>query len=585
MAVINMRMPELEENNGPVQLTDSAPYLYRQAPIITEKLSDKLIGGTYAFNQLVENGNFSDATGWSAQEPSRSSLTIVNGVAQVTLTVTPASLARPALKIANDGEMLAVTGHVYFLAFDARCDGANVSELYVRSNAFGNTYVSGLSASWARFILVKKATSANPIVFYIGCGNAANLSVGESMFYRNLVIHDLTQMFGAAIADYLYNLETATPGAGVAWFRNLFPADYYAYNAGELISVKTSAHKMVGFNQFDPSASYTIGGNYRYIDVPYGKHAVMWITLKDKDTSVDATGCYLGFVSTKDNTPVAYVWTVSNGVVDNRDSRHQNVSVNGVTGVLCPYVFVYPQSIETFEKLIQRFEICVNISDPSKNGTYEPYEEHVYPLDNDLELRGIPKLDAENNLYYDGDVYESNGTVTRKYGIVDLGTLSWIYDAAVPRFYSTDINMVVKRPSNNLVIANVLANGYVTDTFEGLYSTRKTNLTAAVGNTGTLSVINTAYTNANAFKTAMAGVYLVYELADPTTESAVPVTDPQDAGYTEQYIDERAVPVPVGHETKYFDMIQNVVIPMALPMYDDDGGVVIPMALPPNVEE
>jgi len=37
-----------------------------------------------------------------------------------------------------------------------------------------------------------------------------------------------------------------------------------------------------------------------------------------------------------------------------------------------------------------------------------------YPLD-DIELRGILKLDGSNNLYYDGDTYESNGSVTRKY--------------------------------------------------------------------------------------------------------------------------------------------------------------------------
>lgn len=39
-----------------------------------------------------------------------------------------------------------------------------------------------------------------------------------------------------------------------------------------------------------------------------------------------------------------------------------------------------------------------------------------YALDSSLVLRGIPKLDANNKLYYDGDVYESDGTVTRLYG-------------------------------------------------------------------------------------------------------------------------------------------------------------------------
>ena len=68
-------------------------------------------------------------------------------------------------------------------------------------------------------------------------------------------------------------------------------------------------------------------------------------------------------------------------------------------------------------------DTCVHLTwSGYRNGEYEPYEKHSYPLDSTLTLRGIPKLDANNNLYYDGDTYESDGTVTRKYGIVDLGT-------------------------------------------------------------------------------------------------------------------------------------------------------------------
>ena len=40
-----------------------------------------------------------------------------------------------------------------------------------------------------------------------------------------------------------------------------------------------------------------------------------------------------------------------------------------------------------------------------------------FPMNFDLELRGIPKLDANNVLYYDGDEYDGNGTVTRKCGV------------------------------------------------------------------------------------------------------------------------------------------------------------------------
>jgi len=48
---------------------------------------------------------------------------------------------------------------------------------------------------------------------------------------------DLTEMFGQTKADEIYNMEQQTAGSGVAYFRSLFPNDYYAYNAGTLTTV------------------------------------------------------------------------------------------------------------------------------------------------------------------------------------------------------------------------------------------------------------------------------------------------------------------------------------------------------------
>ena len=58
-------------------------------------------------------------------------------------------------------------------------------------------------------------------------------NAGDSVSYDDLVLFDLTEMFGSTVADYIYSLEQANAGEGVAYFRNLFPQYYYAYNAGE----------------------------------------------------------------------------------------------------------------------------------------------------------------------------------------------------------------------------------------------------------------------------------------------------------------------------------------------------------------
>ena len=75
---------------------------------------------------------------------------------------------------------------------------------------------------------------------------------------------DLTQMFGSTIADYVYSLEGNNTGAGIAWFRKLFPNPCYAYDAGTLMSVNTSAH-IIGNRQYNLNASVVLNG-WPYLD-------------------------------------------------------------------------------------------------------------------------------------------------------------------------------------------------------------------------------------------------------------------------------------------------------------------------------
>ena len=76
---------------------------------------------------------------------------------------------------------------------------------------------------------------------------------------------------------------------------------------------------------------------------------------------------------------------------------------------------------------------------------------------------------------------------------------------------------------------------------------------AAIGLSGQILIADESFSDTDALKTAMSGVYLVYELADPTTETADPYQNPQivDDFGTEEYVDARTVPIPAGHVTQY----------------------------------
>lgn len=180
----------------------------------------------------------------------------------------------------------------------------------------------------------------------------------------------------------------------------------------------------------------------------------------------------------------------------------------------------------------------------------------TYPFDISKELRGIPKI-VNNKIVYDGDIYTSDGKITRKYGIVDLGTLTWQYDSSKLRFVGA---LTTAKPSDDdFVIQNLLSYEYVTMAFNPLYVDTSYNKVIAISNTSNISIRDTTYTDASTFKTAMSGVYLVYELDTPTTESAEPYQNPQRSvtDGTEEFTDygvsseTRDMSIPVGHNSTY----------------------------------
>ena len=178
-----------------------------------------------------------------------------------------------------------------------------------------------------------------------------------------------------------------------------------------------------------------------------------------------------------------------------------------------------------------------------------------YPLDPNLELRGKFKLDANNNLYAEGDIYPPSGEVSRRFSEpLDLGTLNWIKSEG-EFFITTDPLMADMPYGFKLICSRYSTFGggpWMTMPDKNVADAKTTGFSSVFGR---VLVHDTTYSSSTAseFKTAMSGVYLVYELATPTTEQADPYANQQIVSPlgTEEYIDTRDVPVPVGHETKY----------------------------------
>ena len=504
---------------------EKMPYLYRVSGggvEVGKVEADEIVGGTVAWNQLA----ILPATG------TQNGITITNN-ADGSLTIDGTATAESNFAPIKSPWF---NGHVYYVAGFPTGTKA-YAQLYKDSTWKENK-------DWRTFD-IKKITStvdANTVFFshYIPNGTAFN----NVKYYP--MVFDLTQMFGTTIADYIYSLETATAGAGVAVFRKLFPNAYYPYNAGELMHVSgVSEHVMTGKNLL-PS-----------------------ISASETKNGVTATLLSDGSIRFSGQASANAVWNLARNVlILPSGTYYSNLTANNVTVTVFKIVdgtataiknggglFTLTEETSVFLRLSVSNGTSVNtvvypqIEIGSTATAYEPYEKHTYPLDSSLTLRGLPKLDASNNLYYDGDTYESDGKVTRKYAVVDLGTLTWEAWTGYAGVYSTPLTSNCKTMPNNNTLPNWIAPIYKTVIGTDISSNNKT-----IGQLHQtyLVVHDDSYSTASDFKTAMNGVYLVYELATPTTENAEPYAEYQHVtnGGTEEYVSTGIV--PVGHNTKYY---------------------------------
>ena len=388
---------------------DSVPYTFRASGgyiDLCDRATDKIVGGTIVWNQLVDTGT--------------TSVTVPNG----------------------------------------------------------HKYAAKISGSWT--------VAASD-------GTALSVGSGDQVF-------DLTQMFGSAVADHVYALEQANTGAGVLWFRKLFPKDNYAYNAGELLSVNVSAHNTVGFNAYNHATGTArlLGGNQYQITGTYSAVSYTDVSGNSETLTIDGNG---KFTPTSNGT-----LTVTGGSAD---------------------------------------DTCVHLVwSGYRNGDFEPYRKQSYVLDSSLTLRGIPKLDANNRLYYDGDTYASDGTVTRKCGEYT--------------FTGSETQIIDWTSGGGITYVAIKVNGV--SAASGTCVWNDPAVCSAMTTGGQYFYLISSM-NAAAVKTYLQNhtVKAIYRLATATVESAAPYVNPQiiDDFGTEEYVDyaysqgTRDVAVPVGHETQY----------------------------------
>lgn len=497
-----------------VGVTDTAPYNFRTSGgslDVGERMKlKKLVGMTLGWNQLSYNPNFSSTDGWTGTDGAVSVADNVAYISKATsgyISFSHTSLrsftAKAGHKFLITGLFQVSSGKIYLLP-----TGASAGGLFTFTNASTEKRIS---------IIWSPATDATCTMgarFYATTQGTTETITGT---VKKFCCFDLTEIFGATIADYINTLENGTAGAGVAWITRYLPkltAGYYAYDPGSLQSVRVSARKAVGFNAYKHSAGTAklVGGMQYQI-----------------------TGDYTALSFTPDGGTAAAISPDASGKF-----TPEGDGILSVTG----------GSKDT----------CVHLVwDGEKDGEFAAYSETTYALDGEVELRGIPALDENNNLVADGDEYKPDGTGTRKYWFIDLGAnkLDWTYDSSAPaKAFKAALD--VKTPASNNDAPKLMAIGYRPASIAEITADLTLDNVIGVYN-NTLWIRNLSYSDAASFAEAMSGKILLYEMETATTLSADPYAEDQivDNWGTEELVDAgieagtRDVAIPCGTESWY----------------------------------
>jgi len=532
----NLTSGNAEQLVSTVGVSDNAPYTFRttggSADVGNRMNLNKIIGASVAWNQLIP------ILGSSASKTQNNCTFTDNrdGSYSVSTTEEGAS-AQTSMTIMN---LPLLANHIYL--FTGSPSGSTGDNYFIYSSAT-NSIINGGK-------LVKK-TSDETAGLNIVVKSGTIISTAVKFVPQAI---DLTLAFGSIIADYIYSLGNSS---GIAYLRSygFLTKPYYAYQSGSMESVCVSSHDEVGFNQwdeewevgqFDPStgnptsATTAIRSKNLIRILPNATYYMKFPTgVSTRLFYCDENG---NMISTSTPTPNSTFTTPSDA---------QYMKFHTSTGYGATY----------------NNDICFNLSwDGERDDEYEPYDLHSYALDSDVTLRGLYKLDANNNLYADGDIYESDGTVTRRLAEVSLnGTeAGWTeYTVGGHRwFFCGDVL--------NGVISGSNVNPW------GIVS--KYNMYKSIGNSTDLSSVadwsvsiqpsyariwvrDDSYGTFDAFKTALSTnpLKVVYLLDAPTTESADPYQLTQicnDFG-VESFADypvsqnTRDVEIPVGTDSYY----------------------------------
>lgn len=366
--------------------------------------------------------------------------------------------------------------------------------------------------SWITSPLGEHSDGGDFGVFRLVTDSDGNQKLDTSPF-SNYEIFDLTQMFGIG------NEPTS-----VEEFEAMFPNNYYQYNAGEIITADTESVVVQGKNLINADDYYA---PYKQSDGSYVNDSVGFANINIPIGNFIGKTLVATLKATVSAQPTSFFWAARiNGLkVESSYEKGERVLAN-TTGI-ARLTFTPKTQKDTLSMtygqgtgdVIVR-DIQIELGDTPT--TYAPFHRNVYQIPE--VIKALPGygwsagtarnyVDYENKKYY------------QCVGSVDLGTLTWTAGESVS--FKTHHLAGQKLTKSYSIAPNFICPKYSTKTQnESWGKTSITGISATSNVNGYIYVNDTSYTDATAFKQAMQGVILYYELANPiVTDISTMLTD------------------------------------------------------------
>lgn len=460
----------------------------------------KIKGNTIVWNQLNKD-NFTDATKWAVTE-SVTSISVSGNV----LTITSASGLTNNVRLRQNPAITLTVGHTYLYMIDIYPSKAvSVRWLYNGSMPTATSYQKKLTANaWNSYYSMGAISSDFGDSLYFNVNSA--LTNGDTVQFKNYRLIDLTVLNDSRVTDR-------------DSYEEYYPLGFYATDSGSLLSFDGTGIKTVGKNLFNGDTSniqiqdVTIAnGN---INQRYGFKILL------------PAGEYVMRATAKETPYQEYIYGMVNDFDGNYVSGPFYLVANGSVAVSATftlsqsaYLYIYTAlgGLTEAQASAQFNKFDIQLEFGSSPSTYVPYSTNTLSLPISIYFpTGMKDIDGDTY----GKVYDEltpNKAITR-IGSVDLGSLVWVYDSTYQRFNST-ITVNAKLVFQPRVASIKCAK------FECITDNRNVaqvpDKSIYRGSNYDLSVHDSAYNNATAFKTAMNGVMLQYELATPTEVSIDP---------------------------------------------------------------